>query len=44
MGLGKRGGEVGGEIPHAASLRVLAWVLVSVAHMRVKARQGAEGA
>jgi hypothetical protein len=42
IGLGKRGGKVGGEIPHAASLRVLARALVSVAHVRVKARQGTE--
>lgn len=42
IGLGKRGGKVGGEIPHAAPLRVLARVLMGVAHVRVKARQRPE--
>lgn len=44
IGLRQRGGEVDGEIPHAAPLRVLVRALMSVAHVRVKARQGAEGA
>jgi len=44
MGLRQRGGKVGGEIPYAASLRVLARALMSVAHVRVEARQRAEGA
>lgn len=44
MGLRQRGGKVGGEISHTAPLRVLARALMSVAHVRVEARQRAERA